>query len=105
MLRKAGFPLTRFSMGAVTAHYSLTRPCGPKPRQWKPSLRNPDGLDGSATRQTGLLPSLRQKLDSRVALFTLHILMWFLVRTRLLTSCHLDLTREHSVSISLGGCD
>ena len=27
-----------FSMGAVTAHHSLTQPCGPKPRQWKPSL-------------------------------------------------------------------
>ena len=35
---KAGFPLTRFSMGAVNAHHSLTQPCGPKPRQWKPSL-------------------------------------------------------------------
>ena len=36
--RKSGFPLTRFSMGAVSAHHSLTRPCGPKPRQWKSIL-------------------------------------------------------------------
>ena len=37
--RKAGFPVTRFSMGAVVVHHSFTRPCGPKPRQWKASLR------------------------------------------------------------------
>ena len=28
---------------AVSAHHSLTQPCGPKPRQWKASLKNSAG--------------------------------------------------------------
>ena len=40
---------------AVSAHHSLTQPCGPKPRQWKAGL---SGVDGSLdTRECSFVVS------------------------------------------------